>query len=95
MTYKYTDEDVLEARPSALPLAGTDVEISVGFQGNDLMLWINKAGIQILRIRLQDAAKDIPDATLMQFSSFAPDFVFKIGDSADGLARLKRSLGVG
>lgn len=94
MTYKYTDEDVLEARPNALPLAGTDVEVSVGRHGDDLMLWVNKAGIQILRIRLEDGAKDIPDATLMQFSSLSPDFVFKIGDTADGLARLKRSLGV-
>lgn len=94
MTYKYTEEDVLEARPNALPLAGTDVEVSLGRQGHDLMLWVNKAGVQILRIRLADGAKDIPDLALMEFSSFAPDFVFKIGDCADGLVRLKRSLGM-
>ena len=94
MTYKYSDEDVQEARPNALPLAGTDVEISIGFQGHDLMLWVNKAGIQILRVRLKDGAKDLPDATLMQFSSLSPDFTFTIGDSGDGLARLKRSLGL-
>lgn len=94
MTYKYTEEDVQEARPNTLPLAGTDVEVSIGRQGGDLMLWVNKAGIQILRIRLKDGAKDLSDATLIQFSSFAPDFVFTIGDSAEGLARLKRSLGV-
>lgn len=94
MTYKYTEEDVVEARPNALPLAGTDVEVSLSQQGDDLMLWVNKAGIQILRVRLQDSMKDLSDATLMQFSSLSPDFVFKIGDCADGLARLKRSLGV-
>lgn len=94
MSYKYTEEDVQEARPSALPLAGTDVEISVGRHGSDVMLWVNKAGIQILRVRLQDGAKDLSDAALMQFSSLSPDFVFRIGDSADGLARLKRSLGM-
>jgi len=94
VTYKYTEDDVLEARPNALPLAGTDVEVSLGRQGDDLMLWVNKAGIQILRVRLQDGMKDLGDATLMQFSSLSPDFVFKIGDSADGLARLKRSLGM-
>jgi hypothetical protein len=94
MTYKYTEEDVVEARPNALPLAGTDVEVSLSQRGDDLMLWVNKAGIQILRVRLQDGMKDLSDATLMQFSSLSPDFVFKIGDCADGLARLKRSLGV-
>jgi len=94
MTYKYTEEDVLESRPNALPLAGTDVEVSLGRQGDDLMLWVNKAGIQILRVRLQDGMKDLSDATLMQFSSLSPDFVFRIGDSVEGLERLKRSLGV-
>ncbi|WP_295556701.1 hypothetical protein [uncultured Hyphomicrobium sp.] len=95
MTYKYTDEDVRDARPSTLPVACTDVEISIGQQGDDLTLWLNKAGIQILRIRLTHGAKDMPDAALMQFSSFSPDFVFAIGDCEEGLARLKRSLGMG
>lgn len=94
MTYKYTNEDVQDARSNTLRLAGTDVEISVGYQGHDLMLWVNKASIQILRIRLANAVKDIPELALMEFSSFAPDFVFKIGDCADGLVRLKRSLGM-
>ena len=94
MTYKYTEVDAREARPNTLPVARTDVEISVGQQDDHLMLWVNKAGIQILRIRLKGGAKDMPDTALMQFSSFAPDFIFTIGDSAEGLARLKRSLGM-
>lgn len=94
MTYKYTEDDVRDARPNALPMAGTDVEISVARQGADLMLWVSKAGIQILRVRLKDGAQDIPDSALMQFSSLSPDFTFLIGDSADGLERLRRSLGM-
>lgn len=94
MAYKYTEEDVVEARPNALPVAGTDVEVSVGRQGDDLMLWVNKAGIQILRVRLKSGVKEISDEALMQFSALSPDFVFLVGDSVDGLARLKRSLGV-
>lgn len=94
MTYKYTEEDVLEARPNALPLAGTDVEVSVVKQGDNLMLWVNKAGVQVLRIRLKDGTKDISDAKLMQFSSLSPDFVFTVGDCAEGLVRLRRSLGM-
>lgn len=94
MTYKYTEEDVQDARPNALPIAHTDVEVSVGRQADDLMLWVNKAGVQILRVRLKDGAKDMSDKQLMQFSSLSPDFLFTIGDTADGLARLKRSLGV-
>jgi hypothetical protein len=93
MTYKYTDENVQDARPNSLPVARTDVEVSVGHQGDDLMLWVNKAGVQVLRVRLKDGAKELSNATLMQFSSLSPDFVFTIGDTADGLARLKRSLG--
>ena len=94
MTYKYTDEDVRDARPNSLPVPCTDVEVSVGRQGDDLMLWVNKAGIQVLRIRLKDGAKDLSDASLMQFSSLSPDFVFTIGDCPDGLARLRRAVGL-
>jgi hypothetical protein len=94
MAYKYTEEDVRDTRPDALPVACTHVEVSVGRQQDVLMLWVNKGGIQILCIRLKDGAKEVSDATLMPFSSLSPDFVFTIGDSADGMARLKRSLGM-
>lgn len=90
----YNEDDVREARPDELPVIGTDVALSVGRQGDDLTLWVNKAGIQVLRIRLKDGAKAMTTETLLGFSTFSPDFVFTIGDSAEGLARLKRSLGL-
>ena len=70
----YTKEDAEHALPDHFPLVDTDIEVSVGRNGDDLTLWVNKGGIQILRIRLQDAAKDMEAKTLFNFSPFSPDF---------------------
>ena len=94
MTDVYTQDDVQEALPGHLPLVGTDVEVCVSRSGDDIVVHVNKGGILICRIRLGEAATQMSGETLMQFSTFAPDFAFKVGDSAEGMQRLKRSLGV-
>ena len=52
------------------------------------------AGILVFRVKLEDAAKTIAGRELMNFSTFAPDFVFKIGDSVEGVERLRRAVGL-
>jgi hypothetical protein len=90
----YTKDDVEEALAGHLPLAGTDIEVCASRSGDDVVLHVNKGGILICRVRLGEAVTEMSGETLMQFSTFAPDFQFKIGDSRDGMERLKRSLGV-
>ena len=94
MRITYTEEDVENAPSGHLPVAGTDLEVCLHCSGNDAVLHLNKGGVMICRIRLQDARRDLSAEVLMQFSTFAPDFMFKVGDSREGMERLKRSLGV-
>lgn len=94
MTERYTQDDADDAIPNHMPLVATDVEINANISGDDIVVRVNKAGILICRVLLQDAAKDMSAAALSQFSTFAPDFPFKVGDSQDGIKRLARSLGI-
>jgi hypothetical protein len=94
MSTTYSKDDAESAPHGHLPLAGTDIEVCVSDFGKDAVVHVNKAGILICRVRLQDAATEMSGEKLMAFSTFAPDIQFKVGDSRDGMARLKRSLGV-
>ena len=76
------------------PIDETDLEISYNMSGDHLVLRVNKAGVCVFRVLLADAAKKMSGDQLFHFSTFAPDFVFKIGDMAEGVARLTRSLGL-
>jgi hypothetical protein len=60
---------------------GTDLEIAYDLQRDDLVLRVNKGGVLMIRAMLLDAAADIPEQQLMHFNSFAPDFIYIIGDS--------------
>ncbi len=90
----YNDDDRRNALPTYMPLVGTDVEINADVRGTDLVVRVNKGGVLICRVLLQDAVREIEGEQLVNFSTFAPDFVFKIGDTADGIARLKRAVGL-
>ena len=83
-----------EAIPGYRVLEGTDLEIAYNLQGEDLVLRVNKGGVLVFRSTLRDAVKDIPEEQLMNFNSFAPDFVFTIGDSEEGLRRMLASAGM-
>ena len=58
------------------------------------MLRVNKAGVLVFRTMLRDAARDMPEQQLMNFNSWAPDFVLTIGDSEEGLRRMLASAGM-
>jgi len=90
----YSDEDRANALLNHLPLVGSDVEINANLQGDDVVVRVNKAGVLVCRIRLKHAGREIAGEALSAFSTFAPDFAFTIGDTADGITRLKRAVGL-
>src|SRR5207253_1622356 len=83
-----------EAIPGHRVLDGTDLEIAYNLRGEDLVLRVNKGGVLVFRTMLRDAALDMPEQELMHFNSFAPDFMFTIGDSEEGLQRMLASAGM-
>jgi hypothetical protein len=85
-----TGEDV----PGHGLLNGTDLEIAYNLQGQDLVLRVNKSGVLVFRVMLRDAAKQMPGQRLVHFNSFAPDFMFTIGDSEEGLNRMLAAIGM-
>ena len=83
-----------EGIPGQRMLDGTDLEIAYNLQGDDLVLRVNKGGVLVFRTMLRDAACEIPEQELAYFNSFAPDFMFTVGDSAEGLQRMLASAGL-
>jgi hypothetical protein len=83
-----------EGIPGHRVLDGTDLEIADNLQGDDLVLRVNKGGVLVFRPMLRDAAKEMPEQYLTNFNSFAPDFMFTIGDSEEGLQRMLASAGM-
>ena len=83
-----------EAIPGHKVLDGTDLEIAYDLQGDNLVLRLNKGGVLVFRVMLRDAAKEMPEQQLVNFNSFAPDFLFTIGDSEEGLQRMLASAGL-
>ena len=83
-----------ETIPGHRVLEGTDLEIAYNLQGDDLVLRVNKGGVLVFRTTLRDAAREILEQELVHFNSFAPDFMFTVGDSAEGLQRMLASAGL-
>ena len=94
MTSIYDEDDRLNAPPNHPPLIGTDIEINANVSGDDLVVRVNKGGVQVCRVWLQNAVAKLTSDQLFNFSAVSPDFVFKIGDTADDIARMKRAVGL-
>jgi hypothetical protein len=80
--------------PGHRPIDDTDLEISYNMRGRDLILRVNKAGIMVFRVLLENAGGDLSGEKLATYSTFAPDFAFKVGDTLEGMARLARTVGL-
>jgi hypothetical protein len=80
--------------PGGEVLDGTDLEIACGLQGDDLSLEVIKAGMPVFRVKLLDAAAPMTEGELVAFNSFAPDMVFRVGDTQEGLERMLASAGM-
>ena len=55
---------------------------------------LNKAGVLVFRALLRDAVPHLLETRLLNFNSFAPDLVFGVGDSEEGLNRMLRAAGM-
>lgn len=55
---------------------------------------MNKGPVQVFRVMLVDAYKNIDERKLFNFNSVSPDFVFKIGDVREGLMAMGRAVGL-
>src|SRR5712671_4752702 len=93
-----TDVQVLDATDEEMPghrfLQGTDLDIAHNLQGDNLVLRVNKGGVLVFRAMLRDAVPPLLESRLRTFNSFAPDFVFTIGDTEEGLKRMLRAAGI-
>ncbi len=75
-------------------LEGTDLELAHNLQGDNLVLRVNKGGVLVFRAMLRDAVPPMLESRLVRFNSFAPDFVFTIGDTEEGLRRMLQAAGI-
>ena len=72
-----------EMAPGRMVLEGTDLDIAHDMRGDDLVMRVNKGGVLVFRALLVDAAAHLSEGQLLNFNSFAPDMVFRIGDSQE------------
>jgi hypothetical protein len=83
-----------EEIPGHSVLDGTALEIAYNLRGDDLILRVNKGGVLVFRAMLAVVATEMGERQLMSFDSFAPDMVFRLGDSQEGLQRMLSSAGM-
>ena len=57
------------------------------------MIRVNKGGVQVFRVLLEDARKQMSERELSDFKSVSPDFVFKIGATGEAIASMGYRLG--
>lgn len=82
-----------EQIPGHRLLAGTDLEIAYCLLGNDLVLRVNKAGVQVFGVVLEDAAKAMTKQQLLELKTEKSDLLIRIGSRGDAVAGLGYRLG--
>ena len=82
-----------EELPGRRILSGTDLEIAHNLLGDDLVLRVNKAGVQVFGVVLQSAAKAMTAEQLLEFKTESSDLVVKIGTRGEAVANVGYRLG--
>jgi hypothetical protein len=82
-----------EELPGRRILSGTDLEIAYNLLGDDLVLRVNKAGVQVFGVVLQSAAKSMTAKQLLEFKTESSDLVVKIGTRGEAAANVGYALG--
>ena len=82
-----------ELTPGRRPLNGTDLEIAYDLLGNDLVLRVNKAGVQVSGVVLENAAKPLTAQQLMDLKKDNSDLVVSVGPRKDTVANVGFALG--
>ena len=68
-----------EQIPGHRGIEGTDLEIAYTLLGEDLVLRVNKAGVQVFGVVLENAAKAMPAHQMLELKSERADLVVPIG----------------
>ncbi len=74
-------------------LAGTDLEIAYNLLGDDLALRVNKAGVQVFGVVLENAGKALTAKQLLELKTEKSDLVVTIGTRGDAVANVGYRLG--
>jgi hypothetical protein len=82
-----------EQIPGRRPIDGTDLEIAYSLLGDDLMLRVNKAGVQVFGVVLEKAAKSMTAQQLLELKAERSDLVVSIGTRADTARNVGFALG--
>jgi hypothetical protein len=82
-----------EQTPGRRLLEGTDLEIAYSLLGDDLVLRVNKAGVQVFGVVLENARKELTGKQLLELKAEKSDFVVSIGPRGDTVAKVGFALG--
>jgi hypothetical protein len=82
-----------EPTPRRRLLEGTDLEIAYNLLGDDLFLRVNKAGVQIFGVVLENAGKPMTPKQLLALKTEKSDLVVSIGPRKDTVANVGFALG--
>ena len=82
-----------ERVPGHRVLDGTDLEIAYSLLGDDLVVRVNKAGVQVFGVVLQNARKELIAKQLLELKTEKSDLVVAIAPRADTVANVGFALG--
>jgi hypothetical protein len=82
-----------EQTPGRRPLEGTDLEIAYNLLGDDLVLRVNKAGVQVFGVVLEKAAKPMSAQQLLELKAESSNLVVTVGTRADTARHVGFALG--
>ena len=82
-----------EQIPGHRLLDGTDLEIAYNLLGDDLMLRVNKSGVQVFGVLLENAGKAMTAQQLLDLKTESSDLVVRIGTRSDAVASIGYRLG--
>ena len=82
-----------EQIPGHRPLEGTDLEIAYNLLGDDLVVRVNKAGVQVFGVVLENAGKSMTTQQLLELKTESADLVVPIGIRGEAVANAGYRLG--
>jgi hypothetical protein len=82
-----------EQTPGRRLLDGTDLEIAYHLLGDDLVVRVNKAGVQVFGVVLENAGKAMTSQQLLDWKTENSDLVVSIGPRGDSVAKMGFALG--
>jgi hypothetical protein len=82
-----------EQIPGRRPLDGTDLEIAYSLLGDDLVLRVNKAGVQVFGVVLENAGKAMMTQQLLELKAENADLVVRVGPRGETAANVGYQLG--